>query len=311
MPVATAYLGSSGNSIFLFKDLDETDTLSWFLNEGNPELFTHNHPQQSEINVPGLGEVQTIIARTLPTTNRILVAVSNSSSDLFILSYDGANWVVTNDGSPVETNLSATDGYSFDMAVRYPSTIHFGDHPADIETNAFTSTGTLNDAELLSFQIKPRAGGNKTIESIVVDINDVVGITDTDITGANLMIDSDGDGQIEAGETTSIGGTGNVSLIINGTGNIAFTTNYTLTSVTNVILTADISNVASLDTLNVKLNSTGITGTNTTTMGHALNSVHLEGGFSLQTNHAKLTYGSRDNHFDHGARLNTLMDRFS
>jgi hypothetical protein len=302
MPVATAWLGSTGNAIVVYKDQDETDVLSWLYYDTNFETFQHiPHFKEGDIAIIGLGEVQSIVARSM-TTEKVMVAVSNSSSDLFLLTYDGTSWTVTNGGSAIETELSATDAVSFDMAIRRPDLLHLGTHETGLEPNAFTATGTINDAELLSFQLRPRSGGNKTVNQLVVTLNDIVGIDASDITNVNLYEDEDGDGTIDGSETTTYGGAGTVS--ISGTsGNIAFTTAFDVTAPSNLILQADLANMAALDKMNLAIHRSNITASaNTVVFGYADNSVHLQSDLSLDVGQARLVYGIRDNHFERGTR---------
>ena len=82
----------------------------------------------------------------------------------------------------------------------------------------------------------------------------------SDLNSFQLYIDANGDGDIGDGETTTVGGTGLVS-IAGATGTITFSTSFDIAASTTVqyILTGDVSNLVPEDTVTIALGASNIT----------------------------------------------------
>lgn len=152
-------------------------------------------------------------------------------------------------------------------------------HAAGQEANKLDISGSsVSAAELLAFQLVP-TGENATTTQVVVDLFDVIGFAAANITNAELRIDANNNGAIEAGETTAVGGAGSVSLS-GGAGSITFSTAFSNTSTLNIILRADIASVDPEDVIKFRIQPSGITSTGQTSKislvpsGSSLSAVH-------------------------------------
>ncbi len=130
------------------------------------------------------------------------------------------------------------------------------DHAAGQETNAFGSCpGTATDAELFAFNLDT-CGASISVTQLVFRLTSITGIVDGDWDEIEIIEDTNNDGNIGAGETTARGGTGVVST---SGGTITFATSFTVSSNTNYILRADVSSLATGDTVTIGLASGDVT----------------------------------------------------
>ena len=106
------------------------------------------------------------------------------------------------------------------------------DHPAGQESNALTTITSTTDDELFAFALDP-GGGSVTVTQIVFSLSGIIGLTDADWSGVELVVDANNDGNIGAGETTTVGGAGAVS---QAAGTITFSTSFSVTAKTSYIL---------------------------------------------------------------------------
>lgn len=136
-------------------------------------------------------------------------------------------------------------------------------HAAGQETNKLDISGSsVSAAELLAFQLVP-TGENATTSQIIIDLFDVNGFAAANITNAELRVDSDASGNIDAGETGTVGGAGSVSLS-GGTGSITFSTAFSNTSTLNLILRADIASIDPEDVIKFRIQPLSLTSTGQT-----------------------------------------------
>ena len=139
-------------------------------------------------------------------------------------------------------------------------------HPAGQETNQLSNaSGTsMTNVALLSFQVQP-TGENATTSQVVVNITDSYGFGTSNITSAQLVVDTNGNGAIDGGEPT-VGGAGAVSLP-SATGSITFSTPFQVTSTAmNLILKGDVSNIQAGYFLTFGLTPAGFTATGQTSI---------------------------------------------
>jgi len=130
------------------------------------------------------------------------------------------------------------------------------DHLAGQESNAFTSTTSTTNDELFAFELDP-GSSPVMVTQVVFTLSNINGLTDTDWSGIELVVDSDNDGNIGSGETTTVGGAG----VINTTAKtITFSTSFTVTTNTSYILRADFTTLSIGDSVTIDLLSSNISG---------------------------------------------------
>ena len=108
------------------------------------------------------------------------------------------------------------------------------DHGGGQESDAFTESGGEDDAELFAFKLDP-GNGTVSVTQLVFKITDIVGLTDSDWSNVEIVVDDDNNGNIDPTDTTLVGGLGAVD---QGAGTVTFSTSF-VSAVTNYILRAD------------------------------------------------------------------------
>ncbi|MGA1870349.1 MAG: DUF2341 domain-containing protein [bacterium] len=128
------------------------------------------------------------------------------------------------------------------------------EHAAGQESNSFGSESSVSNAELFAFQLSNSGDNSLIMDQIEFSLTSITGIEGSDITSCAIYIDTDGDGLIEAGETTAVGGAGVVN-ISGVSGSITFTENFALAfgDTVNYILKGDVSSLAGGDKLTINL----------------------------------------------------------
>ncbi|MCH7701288.1 MAG: DUF3466 family protein [Planctomycetes bacterium] len=129
------------------------------------------------------------------------------------------------------------------------------DHQAGQESDAFTKSGGETNAELLAFKLDP-VSGTITVTNLVFTITGLKCITDGDWAGLEIVEDTNGDGTISVGETTTVGGIGTVS---QSGGTITFAGDFSVTAVTHYIVRADFAELSGAETVTIGLTTANIT----------------------------------------------------
>jgi len=137
-------------------------------------------------------------------------------------------------------------------------------HDVGQENDKFDNAGdSLTDAELFSFKFTPSSESINTT-NLVFSLSNVIGVSEGDITGAEIIPDFNGDGDADAPEISeAVGGAGAVS-ISDGSGTITFSTAFATSTARNYILRADVANLSFGDQIIVGLTSENITSSGIT-----------------------------------------------
>ena len=216
------------------------------------------------------------------------IGVEGPSSDTFIT---GSGWTSSPDwrsgttGNPAHSNItinpeyqivSATGTYQADGTITdrdwaaaiatYKDyvDVRLADHAAGQEESKLMEP-SVTGAELFAFQLTNYSGSTKTVTQIVFDLSSVSGVADTQFDNLYIYVDDDGDGTIEAGETTIVGDPdveGVVSITEpNGTITFSSISGWTIAAETtvNYILKGDVNNLEGGDTLTISLSSDDLT----------------------------------------------------
>lgn len=131
-------------------------------------------------------------------------------------------------------------------------------HSAGQEADKYATSSTASNQELYAFQLLPNDEAAST--TLTIDLSSITGIVSADITSPQIFVDSNANGAIEGGETTTAFGAGTVS-ITGGTGTITFTaTTSTIASATSTryILKATTTNLLAGDTITFSLATSSI-----------------------------------------------------
>ena len=146
-------------------------------------------------------------------------------------------------------------------------------HDAGQESDAFTQSGGETDAELFGFNLD--AGGDTiAVTELVFQLSNISGLTDPDWTFGEIVVDDDGDGTIDVGETTTVGG---VETVDQAAGTITFPVSFNVSSATNYILRMDFSSLSEGDTVRISLNSADVT------------TAYIESGSTSAVTHSEVT----------------------
>ncbi|MGB0716796.1 MAG: hypothetical protein ACPGXK_13015, partial [Phycisphaerae bacterium] len=167
--------------------------------------------------------------------------------------------------------------------------IDLEEHPSSQESDAFSESAAETDAELFAFQLTP-FNGTQTVTSLVFSLSNVTAVTDGDWAGIEIVVDSNGDGAIGGGETTTVGGSGTVST---SGGTITFSTSFTVTATTQYILRADFSSLSDGDRITVGLTDSNITSS-VCVAGSATSASHAELDCSYTESNETWTASSAD-----------------
>ncbi|KPJ58233.1 MAG: hypothetical protein AMJ46_14490, partial [Latescibacteria bacterium DG_63] len=136
--------------------------------------------------------------------------------------------------------------------------VDLGNHAAGQEGNKFGSGSSVTGAELFAFKLTNNTASSKTVTQVQFQLSSVIGIAQGDFANLLIYADSNDDGYIDAGETTTVGGSGVVN---SGVTTITFNTSFTINASTtvNYILKGDVSSLVEGDTVIIGLGTSNIT----------------------------------------------------
>ncbi len=158
-----------------------------------------------------------------------------------------------------------TDTHKFYLLGYWDVGVQLEDHAAGQVSDAFHEHGTETNAELFAFNFIPCAGG-MTVTQLVFRISSISGLVNGDWSGLELVKDTNINGHIGIGETTTVGGTGVVN---QAAGTITFSTSFAVNTTTSYILRGDFASLSSGDQVTISLAASditanqGVTGTTT------------------------------------------------
>ncbi|MGA1845120.1 MAG: DUF2341 domain-containing protein, partial [bacterium] len=188
----------------------------------------------------------------------------------------------------IETEyLNQSDPNSFIVGPEIGVAVELGDHAAGQEPDAFTDAASVTDAELFAFHLINRRGVTVEVDQIVFSLSAVSGIVQGDFSNLEIYVDTDNDGTLEAGEDTSVGGTGVVDA---GCTTITFSENFDIAALAtvNYILLGDVANLVTGDTVTISLATANVTLVTDIAGGVApANATHLAGAPTLTQIHAR------------------------
>ncbi len=176
---------------------------------------------------------------------------------------------------PVDV-ASTVQLYQADIAS--PSSFHLtgfwtpvlSDHAAGQQPDAFSQSGSVTNAELFGFQFTPIS--SFTVTQLVFRLTNLSGLVNGDWAGVEIVVDTNGDGSIGGGETTTVGGAGSVN---QAAGTITFSTSFVVSATTNYILRADFASLSTGDRVTIDLEAADVT-TTAAVRGDTSTVTHLE-----------------------------------
>ena len=199
-----------------------------------------------------------------------------------------ATWLVTeyaNQNSP--STFYAVDAEETPTGL---GSVVLADHETGQVPDAFGGSGSATDAELFAFRLLAPDSEDAEIGPLEFTMTDVSGLLDSDWTGVELMVDTNGDGHISAEETGTVGGAG---VVDTGARTVTFTTPFTILSgqTNRYVLRADFASLAAGDKVALDLVPAGITAEGQTThtslgaIGRASEATHIESGSIAISDH--------------------------
>ena len=155
--------------------------------------------------------------------------------------------------------------------------VQLAGHDAGQESNQFWDHSSVTNAPLYAFQLTNNTASTRTVTQVQFQLSAVSGIAQGDFANLKIYVDSNNNGTVDAGETTTVGGSGVVN---SGVTTITFSTSFTIAASTSVnyILTGNVSNLASGDTVTIGLGSGNVTVTGETVTGSTTSVTHTECG---------------------------------
>ena len=150
-----------------------------------------------------------------------------------------------------------SDTHSFYLLGYWDVGVLLSNHDSGQETDAFKERGAETNAELFSFKLTPCAGG-MTVTQVVFRLTSIVGLVNGDWVGVEIVTDSNSNGTIGVGETTTVGGAGSVNT---AAGTITFSTSFAVSSATHYILRADFASLSTADQVTIGLAAADIAAT--------------------------------------------------
>jgi probable HAF family extracellular repeat protein len=184
----------------------------------------------------------------------------------------GAMHVQTDSSAVIELyHQDVSDTHNFYLTGYWEVGTILADHDVGQATDAFSESGGETNAELFAFKLAPCAG-SLTVTELVFTLSGIVGLTDGDWAGVELVVDANGDGNIGVGETTTVGGTGAVN---QAAGTITFSTSFALSADTQYILRADFASLSIGDEVTIALDKDDITASDVIT-GSTTPVTHIE-----------------------------------
>jgi hypothetical protein len=146
--------------------------------------------------------------------------------------------------------------------------LYLAEHAAGQETDSFGGQSSATGAELFAFKLTNETGSQVTVSEVQFQLSSVTGIVQGDFANLEIYVDTDNGGTIEAGETTTVGGSGTVNA---GVTTITFSTSINISASTavNYILTGDVSNLVQNDTVTIGLGTSNVTLTSGSVGGSA------------------------------------------
>src|SRR3989339_237285 len=193
------------------------------------------------------------------------IDTATATRDLHILGFSAAkdqgvsfaglfNWDIDDSLRPQGPawDIGADEYYAFQY-------LALTNHVAGQKPNAFGANGAETGAGLFAFLLYPGTG-TPSVTQLVVNLSNVSGIATGDMTGAALFIDANSNGIIDAGEATTVGGSGSVN-ITGTTGTVTFSSSFNVSAPTNYILRANVANLVANNSLMIGLLTSDITTT--------------------------------------------------
>jgi hypothetical protein len=234
------------------------------------------------------GKVSSTVS--FPDAYTVLLGVNTNFAEGETLTVDGlsvSGFTAANAAaSPFELFIDGASDSEADDVSDKKATIRgkftLADVPGGGKANTFDIGGTsATGVELLEFRLVP-TGEQATTTQVAIELYDVVGFASSSITNAQLLVDANGSGTIDAGETQAVGGAGAVSELSGGAGTITFGAPFVVTSTLNLILRADIASIDEQDVLKARVRPSGITAS-----GKKSQVLLVPAGSALPVLHAK------------------------
>ncbi len=261
------FLGNNGpdaTSDVISFGVDFTDTTNW--NYVAVTVTNLNTSPSAEMFLNG-GSVATDTGTTAATTRTtwdtaLRFGRPGSASRLWSGLLDEvriSNTVLTADWIQTEyNNQSAPSSFYNEGIEESAGTVSLGNHTAGQETDNFDNQTSITGVELFAFKLTNTTDSTVTVKNVQFQLSSVTGIAEGDFSNLYIYVDADNDGTKDAGETTTVGGAGNVNA---GVTDITFSDNFTISASTavNFILIGDVSNLVDYDTVTINLNPTDVT----------------------------------------------------
>lgn len=170
--------------------------------------------------------------------------------------------VLTDAGAVVEYfHSDINDAHSIRVVGQWNVGTILSDHVASPSQDAFRENGAETNAQMFLFKLAP-CGDALQVTQVVFRLTNINGLVNGDWAGIELMVDTDGDGVIEPGETTAVGGAGVVN---QAAGTITFSSTFNVTADTFYVLRADFASLTLGDQVTISLSPSDFTASDPVT----------------------------------------------
>jgi hypothetical protein len=155
-------------------------------------------------------------------------------------------------------NQNTPSSFYVDNGEESAGTVTLSDHTVGQEPDNFGDQSSYTGVELFAFKLTNATDSDVTVKKVLFPLSAVTGILEGDLSNLYIYIDSDNDGIKDTGETTTVGGLGDVNA---GVTEITFSDNFSIAANTAVdyILVGDVSDLLENETLTIDLNPENVT----------------------------------------------------
>ena len=293
-----AWLGYQNEAIVVFNEAGAQNTIRWA--KWQPGTTWQ---YQSQYVFSGIDSQQSIKLNTAIQSSQVFALISDVNAKLFAARYNGLTWNKINAGVEL-TDLSTTDTRAFDISINQAPVFLLDNHRSGVTQDNFISTGTVDNMELLKFQIKAFEGGGNQINSLSFTLDGVEGLNNSNWSDLRITKDNNHNGIIDGGEVTTL--TGNTVVSISGSsGTITFTGNLMVSGNDQLILAGNVNNLQAGDVMGIGLSKENISSEgDCLVLGSVSSVIHVSGVLNTDVpGSVRLSYSSAD------APLNTVRSR--
>ena len=161
------WVGTTQKAVVVFDDGTNTGSLHW----GTYTDLT-SWTEETDLSISGIGEIRSAVSTHFSESDRVMFIVEDNNADIYGLIYDNSDWEVTNNGSPLESNLTSDNTKAYSLTTRPKPIVLVSDHKNLQLNDNFSENGQESAASLYAFQLKVQKGEAQTISQMVFNLSE-------------------------------------------------------------------------------------------------------------------------------------------